>query len=138
MTKSEILAFLNANPVCYLATVDNGKPRVRGMMMFRADEQGLIFHSGAGKAMTQQLQDVPFAEVCFFNGNDQVQVRVAGDVEWIDDVAFKQAIAEERPFLKEIAAKIGWDALLVFRITHCQAAVWTMATNLAPTTWVEL
>jgi len=46
MNKSEILGFLNANPLCHLATVEGNKPHVRGMMLYRADENGLIFHTG--------------------------------------------------------------------------------------------
>jgi len=32
MNKAEIMAFLNSNPVCRLATLDGDQPRVRGMM----------------------------------------------------------------------------------------------------------
>ncbi len=40
MTRKEILEFINKNPVCFLATQDSEQPRVRGMMVVKADEKG--------------------------------------------------------------------------------------------------
>lgn len=47
MQRNEILQFMNANPTCYLATMENDQSRVRGMSMYRADEQGILFHTAA-------------------------------------------------------------------------------------------
>lgn len=44
MTKTEIIDLINKNPASHLATVDGTRPRVRGMLIYRADEQGIIFH----------------------------------------------------------------------------------------------
>jgi uncharacterized pyridoxamine 5'-phosphate oxidase family protein len=138
MTRDEILAFINANPICYLATVDGGKPRVRGMMMYKADNKGLWFHSGGMKAMIRQMQATSYVEVCFFNPQEQIQVRISGTVEFIDDLAVKQAMVAERPFLQPIIDKVGFDQFIVFVIEHCDAAVWTMAESMQPTKWVRL
>ncbi|MCU0915360.1 MAG: pyridoxamine 5'-phosphate oxidase family protein [Planctomycetes bacterium] len=53
MTREQILEFVNANPLCHLATCEGQQPRVRGMMMYRADAAGLIFHTGHFKALTE-------------------------------------------------------------------------------------
>ena len=46
MTKEELFKMMNENPVMHLATVDeNGFPRVRGILMFKACEGGIIFHT---------------------------------------------------------------------------------------------
>ena len=63
MNREEIIPFLNRNPVCHLATVEGGKPRVRGMFMYRADEQGLLFHTGAGKALALTTVGSPMRRV---------------------------------------------------------------------------
>lgn len=34
MTKEEIFQMINAHPVMYVATNDNGQPRVRGILMY--------------------------------------------------------------------------------------------------------
>ena len=65
MTKSEILALINANPACHLATVEGNAPRVRGILLYRADENGLVFHTGNTKDLHRQLTRNPKVEFCF-------------------------------------------------------------------------
>lgn len=136
VTRDEVLAFLNRNPVCHLATVENGQPRVRGMFMYRADEQGLIFHTGTHKSLARQIQTGMPVEVCF--NNSDVQVRVAGVAEVIDDITVKQEIVSVRAFMQPWIEKHGLDLLLVVRITHCQASVWTIADNFKLTDYQAL
>jgi pyridoxamine 5'-phosphate oxidase len=138
MNRNEILEFLNGHPVCSLATVDGGQPRVRGMMMYKADAKGLIFHTGSRKTLYGQLQANPKAEACFVDPETRTQIRVAGSVEVINDPALKKEIAEARPFLKPWIEQYGYDFIAVFRIAKCKAAVWTMATNLEPTSYEDL
>jgi len=126
MTREQILELLNANPVCHLATCEGKQPRVRGMMMYRAEASGLIFHTGNYKALSKQLRANQQVEVCF--NSPDTQVRVAGVAE----------IVEARPFLKPWVEKHGYDLIVVFRVTQCQAAVWTMATNFEPTRYQKL
>ncbi|MDD4356203.1 MAG: pyridoxamine 5'-phosphate oxidase family protein [Smithellaceae bacterium] len=136
MSRDEILEFLNANPGCHLATMEGDKPRVRGMFMYRADEEGIIFHTGAFKSLYSQLQNYKNVEVCF-NSPDK-QVRVAGVAEVLGDEDLKKEILEARPWLKPLMGQQGEDALIVFRVTDCVVSVWTMETNLERTTYVNL
>ncbi len=136
MTHEQILEFLNANPVCHLATCEGQQPRVRGMMMYRADSTGLIFHTGNYKALARQLAANKQVEVCF-NSQD-TQVRVAGVAEIVEDLGLKKEIVAARPFLKPWVEERGYDLLVVFRVTQCQAAVWTMAMNFEPTEYRKL
>lgn len=131
MNREQILEFLNAHPVCHLATCEGRQPRVRGMMMYRADASGLISHTGRPKALYKQLLANKQVEVCF--NNQDTQVRVAGVVEIVEDMDLKKEIVEARPFLKPVVEKYGYDPLVVFRVTQCKAATWTMATNLERT-----
>lgn len=136
MTRDDIIEFLNRNPVCHLATVENGQPRVRGMFMYRADETGMIFHTGTHKALTQQLQTGMPVEVCF--NNSDVQVRVAGVAEVIDDDAVKKEVVSVRSFMQPWIEKHGLDMLLLVRITRCQVSVWTIADNFKVTDYQAL
>jgi uncharacterized pyridoxamine 5'-phosphate oxidase family protein len=136
MNREQILEFLNANPVCHLATCEGSQPRVRGMMVYRADSSGLIFHTGKSKALYKQLLANKQVEVCF-NSQD-TQVRVAGVVEIVEDMGLKKEIVEARPFMKPWIEKHGYDLLVVFRVRQCKAAIWTMATNLEPTQYQKM
>jgi uncharacterized pyridoxamine 5'-phosphate oxidase family protein len=138
MDRTEILEFINAHPACSLATLEAGQPRVRGMLMYKADAKGLVFHTGTGKALFRQIQATPKAEACFVDPETRTQVRVAGTVEVLDDLALKKEIAEARPFMKPWIEQHGYDLIAVFRITRCKATVWTMATNFEPTMYQDL
>lgn len=138
MNRNEIIEFLNANPSCHLATVEGDQPRVRGLWMYRADDSGLIFHTGSTKDLLRQIRANPKVEVCFKNSESGRQVRVAGTAEVVEDDALKARIAEERPFLKSVMEKYGKEILQVFRVTGCLATWWTMAENLKPKEYVRL
>jgi hypothetical protein len=48
MDRHEILEIIKGNPGFFLATVDEGRPRVRGMLLYRAAER----KNGRGQAST--------------------------------------------------------------------------------------
>ena len=137
MDKTEIVDFLNANPICYLATSVHNRPYVRAMRMISADEKGLIFQTVDGKDLPKQMMENPSVEVCFYNMKENVQVRVAGQATLLEDPDLKKKIAEQRPFLKPLIEKKGYDVIPVFRIVDCVACTWTMATNFLPKEYVR-
>jgi pyridoxamine 5'-phosphate oxidase len=136
MNRDEILTFLNANPGCHLATLEGNQPHVRGMFMYRADEKGIIFHTGSFKPLYSQLRGNKKVEICF-NSPDK-QVRIEGVAQILNDANLKKEIIAARPWLTPLMGQQGEDALVIFRITGCKAAVWTTETNLEPTTYVRL
>jgi len=136
MTPAEILKFLNDHPACHLATLEDGRPRVRGMLLYRADERGLTFHTGTGKALGRQAQNGAAAEACF--NSPELQIRVAGTVQVVDDLELKKEIVAARPLMQPWVAQYGYGLLHVFRLTGCAAAVWTMADNFRPTTYRKI
>jgi len=129
MTKSEIFELMNGNPVFYLATIDGDQPRVRGMLLYRADENGIIFHTGAMKDLYAQIMKNPKAELCFFGKG--VQVRVSGILEKTDDKQLREEIYDHptRKFLQAWKEN-GIDGMLqVFILRNGTAVTWTMETN---------
>ena len=136
MTKSEVLDFLNRNQVCFLATIEGQKPHVRGMRLYRADEEGIVFHTGKTKDLHKQLQENGEAELCC--AGDGIQVRVSGRMELVEDLRLKKEIVAARPFLKHMVDEEGYELLVVYRLKNGAATTWTMETNLAPKTYVDL
>ena len=129
MNEKEIYALMNANPVFHLVSVERGQPRVRGMLLFRADENGLIFHTASTKDVYTQIMNNPKVEMCF-SGNG-TQVRVTGVLENVTDDELKEEIFNHpsRKFLQAWKEK-GIDSLLqIFRMKNCEAITWTMETN---------
>lgn len=142
MTKNEIFEAINNNPVFYLATVEGNQPRVRGMLLYRADESGIIFHTATIKDVYKQISENNKAELCFScNG---VQIRVSGELELIDDNKLKDEISEHpsRKFLKAWKENGVFEdfykALAVFKLQNGTAVTWTMDKNFAPKEKIQL
>ena len=129
MTEQEMYNLMNSNVGFHLATVEGDQPRVRGMMLFRADEKGIIFHTASTKDVYKQIMANPKAEFCF-NG-DGVQIRVTGVLKLINDDKLKEEIFNHpsRKFLNAWKEN-GIDHLLqIFVMRNCEAVTWTMETN---------
>jgi pyridoxamine 5'-phosphate oxidase len=138
MNKNEILAFLNANRDCYLATVEGNKPHVRAIGIYRADENGIIIQTNTVKDLYKQLSANPNVELCFYNPKDGIQIRVSGTVEPLEDMELKKEILAKRQFLKPLVEKEGYEVMAVYRLKKAVATVWTSAVNLAPKTYIQL
>ena len=135
MEITDCTKFANEKPVCYLATADGDQPRVRGLLLWFADKSGFYFHTGSTKSVCKQLKKNPKMEVCFFAPEQPQKVgkmlRVAGKVKFLNDLALKARLLEERPFLKAIGTGKPDDPLLaVFHIYTGEAYFWTMENNL--------
>ena len=134
MDYDDCIRFANTTPICYLATVEGDQPRVRALGFWFADKEGFHFQIGAAKDMHGQLQANPKVEVCFFQPGEQsgTMMRVAGEIEFIDDVVLKKKVLEDRPFLKEFGMTFDHPDLVIFRIAKGEAYFWTMETNFDP------
>ena len=55
MNKNEIIEAINKNPVFYLATMDGDMPRVRGMLLYKADENEIVFHTAKMRDLFHQI-----------------------------------------------------------------------------------
>lgn len=144
MQKQQLFDLMNNNPVFSLATVDGGLPRMRNLLLYRADENGILFHTGTFKDLYRQVLNNPHAELCFYDPGRNIQVRVSGILEIVDNNDLKDEISSHpsRAFLQ------GWkesgplqdfySAFIVFRMRDGKAVVWTMENNLAPKQGIDL
>ena len=138
MTKEEILEFVTKNPVCSLATIDGNQPRVRTIMLYKADENGIIFCTSRDKAVHKQLQANPAAELCFYNAEQGLQVRIEGAVEMLDDLELKKKVVEAFTFLKPWVESQGYEVMICYRLNNARAVTWTMDTNFEPKQYIQL
>jgi len=135
MDFQDCVKFANENPTCHLATAEGDQPRVRGLVMWFADNTGFYFQTQSVKALCKQLSNNKKVEV-FFHAPEAGKVtgtvmRVAGEVEFIDDMALKTRAIEERAILKAIGIEKPEDPLLaVFRLYTGEAYFWTMENNM--------
>jgi uncharacterized pyridoxamine 5'-phosphate oxidase family protein len=138
MNAAEILDFVRKTQFCSLATIETGEPRVRMVMILRADERGVLFNTGVTKDLHKQIEANSAAEMCFFDPTSQVQVRVRGRLVPLKDRETHKLVLEKLPFLKPMVEAQGTGLLAPYLLQRGRATVWTMATNMAPKTFVEL
>ena len=97
MDKHQIFDFCNNNLAFFLATADSEEPPIRAMMLYKADEDGIVFHTGPFKEVYQQILKNPHVQLCFYNQQQNIQIRVRGKLEMIDDRAIKEENANHPP-----------------------------------------
>ncbi|MEI7491063.1 MAG: pyridoxamine 5'-phosphate oxidase family protein [Bacteroidota bacterium] len=131
MDIGDCINFANGNPVCFLATCEEGIPRVRCMGFWFADSRGFYFQSGASKQMVQQIRTNPNIEVCFYKASGMIgeTMRISGKAEFVDDPDLKKKVITDRPFLKSFGLEYDSPQLVIFRIAKGKAHFWNMRSN---------
>jgi uncharacterized pyridoxamine 5'-phosphate oxidase family protein len=133
MTRDQVLEFVKANPVAFMATVERGKPRVRAMQTALVEPAGLVFCTGVQKDVHQQLVAGRSVELAYWDAKNDVQVRVRGEMERVADAMVTKRILDEVfTFLKPIVAQYGYEIFSSFRLAKGTSIVWRMAQSSAP------
>ena len=138
MDKEYVYRFLNENPMFHLASIHHGKPHVRALLLYRADINGIVFHTSKSKELFFQLNSDPHVELCFNNFDQNIQIRVEGAVEFIEDLKLKNEIIEGRQELKPWIFQKGIDMLCVVCLRHGLANVWTPELTFMPKRYIRL
>jgi len=137
MTQAEMLEFINKNPVTFLATVEGNAPRVRAVMILSATEEGILFNTGSTKDLCKQLGANPQVEMCFYDPQSKVKIRVSGSVAGKNDAATRKLVLEKLPFLRPLVEKHGEEILAPFILSSGRATRWEMATGFEPKTYLD-
>ena len=139
MTKQEIFDFMQSNPAFYLSTIDGAEPRVRAMLLYKADDTGIYFHTGPFKEVYQQITQNPCVQLCFYDPAQGLQVRVRGTLAMVSTRELKEEVAAHpsRAFMQAWKAHCPteedfWGMFDVFCLQNGAANVWTFASNFAP------
>lgn len=138
MNRDEILQFFNSHPACHLATIEGNQPHVRGMMICKADKEGILFQTADSKDLWNQLEGNPKVEICFNDFQTGLQIRVAGTAEVVEDQRLKEEIVEKRSFLKPAVEKRGYQMIKLFRVRKGRALVWTREKNFDPKEYIDI
>lgn len=129
-TKEEIYQLLNSNPAFHLATVENQQPHVRGMLLYAADERGIIFHTGTFKSLYKQIVANPAVELCFNSFKTGEQVRVKGELVDITSPELMDEVYQHptRGFLRAMGEEVK-GCVAIYRVDKAEFYYWTMEKN---------
>ena len=95
------LAFLQANKIFYVATIDDDKPRVRPFGLVVEHEGKLYFSTGNSKPVYRQLQANPQTEICATSPAME-WIRLAGKAVFDSNLDVKRKAFEQMPMLAGI------------------------------------
>ena len=94
----EVQEFLKEAGVYYLATVENGKPRVRPFGTAEIFEDHLYIQTGKNKDVFKQIQNNNNVELCAFNNGRWI--RVSGNLIIDDRLEAKKDMLDKNPNLR--------------------------------------
>ncbi|MBM7865600.1 pyridoxamine 5'-phosphate oxidase family protein [Heliobacterium gestii] len=116
----EVIQFLNDNTTVFVATIEDGKPRVRPFQFMFEEGGKLYFCTNNTKDVYNQLKHTPFIEFSATSPSF-AWVRVSGEVQFSDDVGIKEKILEKRPLVKSIYKTADNPIFEAFYIEHGKA-----------------
>ncbi|MCQ2552797.1 MAG: pyridoxamine 5'-phosphate oxidase family protein [Clostridia bacterium] len=114
----EVYDFLFAFHVYYLATNDNGQPRVRPFGTMDMFDGALYIQTGKSKDVAKQIEACSKVELCAFDGKQWI--RVAADAIEDPRVEAQQHMLDEHPSLKDRYAA-GDGNTVVYKLTNVTA-----------------
>ena len=96
---NKTMEFLKGSMPFFVATVEQGLPRVRptGVVTFFQDK--IWFHVGQSKGVYQQILQDPHVEIVSV-GKDREWIRISGESTCVDDEAVSNQALDSRPHLK--------------------------------------
>ena len=98
-----------------LATVDQGRPRVRPVSPVRTEGFTVYVANLRSYGKTEQIAANPAVELCYMSPEHD-QVRIAGRAEIVADRALLEGIWAENPLLRHYLGTIDNPELLIYRI----------------------
>lgn len=116
----DILDFAKKNNYGFLATVDQGKPRLRGWLFILFENNKFYFCTSNQKDVYNQLLDVPFAEWASMDTQTGDFVRISGNVTFEHDMAVKEKVFGSTPMLKDIYQSADNPIFEVFTLSNGQ------------------
>ena len=94
----EVLKFLKECGVYYLATIEDGKPRVRPFGTAEIFENHLYIQTGNKKDVFKQIQKNPNVEICAFK--DGKWLRLRGILKRDDRYEARKDMLDKNPYLR--------------------------------------
>jgi len=113
----EVIDFYTKNPVGSLATVENGKPRVRPFQFLFADSGKLYFCTASTKDVYRQLKANPAVEFVS-TSPEYMFMRVSGEVQFSNDMALKKRVLNTFDMIRGIYKTPDNPVFEIFFIGH--------------------
>ncbi|HEX9061460.1 MAG TPA: pyridoxamine 5'-phosphate oxidase family protein [Clostridia bacterium] len=118
----EVIKLLKETPYGFLATVENGKPRVRPFGFMFHEEGKLYFCTNSQKDVYNQLNKTPYIEYSATT-KDMVTVRISGEIRFTEDIDKKEKALDSWPMVKNLYKTADNPIFKVFYMEHGSAVI---------------
>lgn len=121
---NEILQFLDNKPhPFFVATTENGEPRVRPFSFIMNFNGKLYFTTGASKPVYAQLQANPIVEICSVPNEKFQWMRLKGRVVFEDNLEAKKEAFKILPLLERAYKTPENPELVVFYLEDVETKI---------------
>jgi uncharacterized pyridoxamine 5'-phosphate oxidase family protein len=118
----EVIKFLYQNPMGFLATVENGEPRVRPFGFMLEEDGKFYFCTSCAKNVYRQLTANPEAEFSTVN-SALAWLRLRGRIVFTEDLKLKEKILTASELVKSIYQRADNPVFKVFYIERGSAVI---------------
>lgn len=118
----DVVKFLQENNSGFLATVDDGKPRVRPFQFMLEEGGKLYFCTNNMKDVVKQLKANPYIEFSSATSNF-AWIRLRGEVKFSNDLAIKTKILDASGLVKSIYQTADNPIFEIFYIERGYAVI---------------
>jgi uncharacterized pyridoxamine 5'-phosphate oxidase family protein len=118
----EVGKFLSENPMGFMATVENGEPRVRPFGFMFEENGKFYFCTNNTKEVYRQLTANPVAEFSTVSSTF-VWVRLRGSIKFTEDIKVKEKILAGNEMVKSIYLRADNPIFKVFYIEQGNAVI---------------
>jgi uncharacterized pyridoxamine 5'-phosphate oxidase family protein len=108
-----------------LATVDDGKPRVRPFAFMFAENGRFYFCTSSDKEVYRQLTECPFIEFTI-TSQDMHWLRISGEIKFDEDISCKEKCFANYHMLKDIYQSPDNSLIKLFYLEHGIASIDSM------------
>ena len=119
----QICEFLKNAGTYYLATVENGEPRVRPFGTIDIWNGMLTIQTGLKKDVARQLLECPKTELCAMSADGR-WIRVTADVKLVEDIEAAEHMLNAYPSLRAMYAP-GDGNTAIFALTSGRAVIFS-------------
>lgn len=116
-TMSDVVNFLKENKAGFLATTEDGKPRVRPFEFGVEDGGKLYFCTANSKEVYNQIMANPNVEFSSANSNN-TWIRIRGEVKFSDDIKIKEKVLNSSELVKSIYKNADNTLLEIFYLEN--------------------
>ena len=95
----DVIAFADAHRMGYLATVEDGRPRVRAFAIMKIEGDTLYLSTHNDGATFEQIKKTPHVEFITNDPKTYTTLRISGDVVFVEDMDIKRKTLQADPMM---------------------------------------